>query len=307
MRARIAWGSVFALLLAVSHAGDVAAQESVSPFVPSDQETVARMLRMAKLSPGARVIDLGSGDGRIVIAAARAEPTVSGEGVEIDSRLVAKSNAAAHAAGVASRVRFAHRNAFDADLRRVDVIFMWLFPDLQRLLRDKILEEARPGTRVVTASFDMGSWAPDESDSGTPVVRMWKVPAKAAGNWSWTLDLGGRRIRYDAILEQRFQAIEGVVRAGPDRRVLSRAALDGAELRFGLTLAQGSEAFARQEYVGRVEGSRIRGEARVLVRRGDDYVTLVRPWSATRSAARSPYHRPTGTPDLDTTLKLPSE
>jgi precorrin-6B methylase 2 len=304
VRARLVF--VAALLLAALHAPRAAAQETLSPFVASKQETIARMLRIAKIAPGERVIDLGSGDGRIVIAAALAQKNLRGLGVDIDSRLVAQSIDAARAAGVAERVRFEHRNAFDADLRRVDVIFMWLLPELQRLLRDKILDEARPGTRVVAASFDMGSWQADETEDGEPAVRLWKVPAKVAGTWTWTLELGGRRLRYDAILEQRFQAIEGVVRAGAERRVLANARLDGTHLQFELSLAQGTRTFARQQYIGRVDAGRIRGESRVLVREPGEtggYATIVRPWIALRSSGRSPYHRPTGTPDIDTTLK----
>jgi SAM-dependent methyltransferase len=297
-------------LLAALHAAGAGAQSVVSPFVASKHETVARMLAIAKIAPGERVIDLGSGDGRIVIAAALAEPTVRGYGVDIDKRLVAQSIAAARAAGIAQRVGFEHRNAFDADLRRIDVIFMWLLPELQRLLREKILEEARPGTRVVSASFDMGAWAADETSEGEPPVRLWRVPARVAGNWSWTLELGGKRVRYDAILVQRFQVLDGAVRAGAERRALGGMRLDGAALQFDLSMPQGSHSFARHQYVGRVEGRRIRGEARILVRdpaKPDNdsisYVTLVRPWVARLAPGRSPYHRPTGTPDVDTVPK----
>src|SRR5207253_126073 len=127
-----------------------AAQEVFSPFVGSQPDNVERMVRLAKLKAGDVVVDLGSGDGRIVFAAAKSNPKVRGWGVDLDARLVKDSNEAARKAGLANRVEFFQQNVFDADLSKVDVIFMWLFPELQRLLRTKILAEARPGTRVVT-------------------------------------------------------------------------------------------------------------------------------------------------------------
>jgi len=110
-----------------------------SPFVGSAPENVERMLKLAKLRDGDVVADLGSGDGRIVIGAAKLNPTVRGWGVDIDAKLVKESNESAESEGVAGRVRFFRRNVFDADLRNVDVIFMWLFPELQRLLRTKLI------------------------------------------------------------------------------------------------------------------------------------------------------------------------
>src|SRR5918992_1503273 len=100
--------------------------------------------------------------------------------------LVQKSNAAARAQGLADRARFVHQNAFDADLGKVDVIFMWLFPELMRLLRPKILAQARAGTRVVTATWDLGTWQPDAVDDqggAAPAIRKWIVPARMEGAW----------------------------------------------------------------------------------------------------------------------------
>ena len=139
------------------------AQERFSPFVGSNPENVRRMVELAAPRSGETVIDLGSGDGRIVFAATEGRPGVRGLGVDINAELIQKANAAAKAQGLADRVRFMHQNAFDADLSKVDVIFMWLFPELMRLLRPKILAQARP-TRVVAATWDLGSWQPDAVD-----------------------------------------------------------------------------------------------------------------------------------------------
>src|ERR671914_147816 len=162
------------------------AQERFSPFVGSNPENVRRMVELAAPRSGETVIDVGSGDGRIVFAALEGRPGVRGLGVDINAELVKKANAEAKAKGLADRVRFMHQNAFDADLAKVDVVFMWLFPELMRLLRPKILAQARPGTRVVTATWDLGSWQPDAIDDqggAMPAIRKWIVPARIEGAW----------------------------------------------------------------------------------------------------------------------------
>src|SRR5918998_2133219 len=177
------------------------AQERFSPFVGSNPENVRRMVELAAPRSGETVIDLGSGDGRIVFAALEGRAGVRGLGVDINPELVKNSNAEAKAKGLADRVRFMHQNAFDADLGKVDVIFMWLFPELMRLLRPKILAQARAGTRVVTATWDLGSWQPDAIDDqggALPAIRKWIVPARVEGGWDWDLALGGRTHRFNA-------------------------------------------------------------------------------------------------------------
>ncbi|MFO0207245.1 MAG: SAM-dependent methyltransferase, partial [Betaproteobacteria bacterium] len=147
----------------------VRAQERFSLFVPSTQPSVDRLISMSKLRDDDFVVDLGSGDGRIVFAAARANVKLRGFGVDIQEHLVKQSNEEAKKAGLADRVQFFHQNVFDADLSKVTVIYMWLFPELMRLLRPKICAEARPGTRGLTHLFDRGSWRADDraTDGGT--------------------------------------------------------------------------------------------------------------------------------------------
>ena len=122
------------------------------------------MLTLAHLHDDDVVVDLGSGNGLIPLTAARMNPRLRGRGVEIDSNLVEESNQRARSEGVADRVRFEHRNAFDVDLRDATVVTMWLFPELMRLLRPIILERATPGTRVLTSTWDLGAWQADEVD-----------------------------------------------------------------------------------------------------------------------------------------------
>ena len=282
-----------ALLLSfVLAAGAAQAQERFSPYVPSDQDNVNRMLKLAQLRDDDVVVDLGSGDGRIVLTAARMNRKLRGWGVDIDEKLVHESNAAARAQGVADRVQFFHRNAFDADLREATVIAMWLWPELQLLLRPLILAQARPGTRIVTNMWDLGSWRPDEEDLDPQRVVMWIVPARVAGNWSWELTLGGRRVAYAAIKEQRFQMVEGVARAGNRRELLHDVKLRGEDISFSLMMTLDNVGFVRHVFRGKVRGDAIVGTASVSLPPHEK--TLELPWRATRTAT-SAYFEPTVT------------
>jgi len=269
------------------------AQERFSPYVPSDQDNVERMLKLAQLRDDDVVVDLGSGDGRIVLTAARMNRKLRGWGVDIDEKLVTESNAAARARGVANRVQFFHRNAFDADLREATVIAMWLWPEMQLLLRPLILAQARPGTRIVTNMWDLGSWRPDEEDLEPQRVALWIVPARVAGNWSWELSLGGRRVAYAAIKEQRFQVVEGVVRAGNRRELLQDVKLRGEDISFTLMMTLEDIGFVRHTFRGKVRGDVIMGTASVSLPPNHEK-TFELPWRATRTAT-SAYFDPTGT------------
>ena len=280
------------LLIVLILSGTAQAQERFSLFVPSDQESVERMLKLANLRDDDVVVDLGSGDGRVVLTAARMNPKVRGWGVDIDAKLVAGSNAAAAAESVADRVQFFHRNAFDADLGEATIIAMWFWPEMQRLLRPVILTRARPGTRVVTNVWDLGTWPPDRVDHNGQPVSLWIVPARVEGNWSWELPLAGRRVSYAAIVEQRFQTFEGVARTGNRRELLHDPRLTGEDVSFSLALTLEGLGFVRHEFRGKVTGDRIEGTARVSLPPHDASIEL--PWHATRTAT-SAYFEPTGT------------
>jgi hypothetical protein len=268
------------------------AQERFSLFVGSPQFTVERMVKIADLRDDDVVVDLGSGDGRIVLTAMKANPKVRGWGVDINAELVRQSNASAKEQGVADRAQFFHRNVFDADIRDVTVINLWLFPELMRLLRPKILAEARPGTRVISNGFDMGSWTPDVTDTEGGRVLVWIVPARVEGFWNWELPVAGTSLRYDAIIEQRFQMAEGIARVGNRRGVFTDVRLRGADLSFTLDITLEKGGLTRQEFTGRIDGDQINGTARVTLRDGGEKVETL-PWSATR-ARNTGYFRPTG-------------
>ena len=153
------------------------------PYVPTRLEIVREMLAMASVRSDDVVYDLGSGDGRIVITAAR-EHGARGVGYEIDPALVRRAEANARRAGVADRVRFVLGDIFDADLRDATVVTLYLLPEINLKLKPKLLAELRPGTRLVSHNYDMGAdWLPEKSrrlsfDGTDHTVYFWRVPAR---------------------------------------------------------------------------------------------------------------------------------
>lgn len=185
------------------------------PYVQTPQPVVDAMLGLAALRAGDRLIDLGSGDGRVVIAAAR-RFGVAGLGVEIDPQLVTLSQQRAREAGVADLARFATQDLFDTDLASATVITLYLLPDVNLALRPRLLQLA-PGTRIVSHDWDMAEWLPERSVTlpapGKPVGRrqestlhLWIVPARMAGTWQGAIE-GDPGSRLSLSIEQRFQQL----------------------------------------------------------------------------------------------------
>ncbi len=147
------------------------------PYVPTRPNVVNGMLKMANLKKGDVLYDLGCGDGRIVVAAAK-QYGVTAVGFDIDPERIAEANANAKAAGVADRVKFVNANLFNTDLSKATVITMYLLPTVNMQLRPKILA-LKPGTRIVSHAFDMGDWKPDRTeDVDGSTIYFWTVPAK---------------------------------------------------------------------------------------------------------------------------------
>lgn len=275
-------------------------QERFSFFRASSPEVVERMLTMAALRDDDVVVDLGSGDGVIPLTAARLNPRLQGRGVEIDPKLVAESNQRARDEGLGDRVKFELRNAFDEDLGDATVVTMWLFPELMRLLRPVILDRARPGTRVLTSTWDLGNWQPDQVDTDSVPIYLWIVPARVAGGWHWDLDVHGSHIRYASFVDQRFQMLEGVVRAGDRREILNAMTLRGADISFTLDVTLDGLGLTRHEFSGMVVGDEIVGTAKVTPA---NRPTQTLPWRA-RRADRSDYFAPTGTATFEPPIQL---
>ena len=153
-----------------------------APDVRTPYPTVRALLELANVTGKDVVYDLGSGDGRIVITAAR-ELGARGVGVEIDLALAAESRATARRLGLSSRVRFVEQDLFQTDLGEATVVTLYLSADLNRRLRPKLLAELKPGSRIVSHDFDMGDWTPDrvvrvQDDGREQVLYLWTVPAR---------------------------------------------------------------------------------------------------------------------------------
>lgn len=174
-------GLIAALALALGAATAPAQQPPVHvdvPYVPTPETVVSAMLRLARVQRGDVLYDLGSGDGRIVIAAAR-RYGIRAVGIDIDPRRIAEADAKAREAGVANRVRFVRQDLFDADFSEATVVTLYLLPRLNLKLRPKLLAELRPGTRIVSHGFDMGDWKPERTvEVGNNTIYLWVVPPR---------------------------------------------------------------------------------------------------------------------------------
>jgi hypothetical protein len=228
------------------------------PYVPTAQETVEEMLRMVKVSRNDVVFDLGSGDGRIVITAAR-KYGARGVGIDIDPERIREANENARAAGVTDRVRFIKGDLFEADLRDATKVTLYLLRSVNIRLRPKLLAELKPGTPIVSHDFDMGEWEPDDQKSVEgDQLYLWIVPARVDGTWSWTTPGGQRRV---AVLRQKFQKVEGRVEAGEGNLGVRNGKMNGEEIAFELTRGGTSDAPVVERYRGRVSGRDINGTA----------------------------------------------
>lgn len=210
-------------VVALPFAARASAEKDV-PYVPTPPEVVEGMLHMAALKSGERLIDLGSGDGRIPRAAARRG--ASALGVEIDAGLVARARSLTRLEGLEERARFVRDDLFTVSLRDADVVTLYLLPDVNERLKPKLLSEMKPGARVVSHAFDMGDWLPEERrEISDKRVYRWTIPAIAGGEW--------RLIRGDGTtamlaIEQRYSRIGGTL----DGRAIREARLAGATISF---------------------------------------------------------------------------
>lgn len=148
-------------------------------YFPTPAETVTAMLKLANVGPGDVVYDLGSGDGRIVIAAVKSFGAARGTGIDIDPARISEATDNASRAGVADRVRFLNQDLFETDLRDATVVTLYLLPWMNLRLMPKLMAEMKPGTRVVSYRFDMGSWKPDQRiSSNGETIYFWTIPAR---------------------------------------------------------------------------------------------------------------------------------
>jgi hypothetical protein len=244
------------------------ARAQVVPYVPTPIDVVERMLTLAKVSANDYLIDLGSGDGRLVRESARRIGN-RGLGVEHDPELVARSAELARSDGVGGKVSFVQQDLFATDISPASVVTMYLLPAVNLKLRPRLLTLLKPGTRVVSHDFDMGDWAPDESveaysklkygeSGGTSRIYLWIVPADLAGRWQWRMQIAGQNFDYDLRLTQRYQKLEGLMHINGAARKLESIALRGDAITF--TVADEIKGgMVRQVFTGRVDGEVMAG------------------------------------------------
>jgi hypothetical protein len=249
----------------------VYAQAADVPYVATPQNVVDAMLELAQVGPNDFLIDLGSGDGRIVITAAK-KYGARGFGVDLDGALVSEARREAQRQGVTDKAEFYARNLFITDIAKATVLTTYLFSQVNIELRPRVFSELKPGTRVVSHEFDFGNWKPDahvrvpvpRKPYGPPSsdVYLWIVPANAAGRWQWRVPVDGVVVEWEALLGQTFQALAGSARAGGNAARIESAKMRGDEISLVL-VADVNQAPLRYELHGRIEGDSIRGTMRV--------------------------------------------
>ncbi len=250
-------------------AAEVTAQHRDVPFVPTPYETVDEMLKLANVGPGDYVIDLGSGDGRIVIAAGKRG--AYGHGVDIDPKRINEAVKNAAKAGVDDRVLFVEGNLFETDFSKATVVTMYLLNSVNMKLRPRMLEKLRPGTRVVSYYFNMNEWEPDKQILiNNSDVYYWIIPAKVNGNWIWQ---NGNK-DFTMIVDQKFQKIQLKLKSGNVDLVVQNPSLEGDKIWF---TADNPSDNSRYVFHGRVDGNTISG----IVQIRNEENSFVESWSAT--------------------------
>ena len=266
----------FMLISLPACAEDLSPVKDAGPYVPSPQSVVSDMLRYADVGPSDFLIDLGSGDGRIVRTAAKVFGA-RGFGVDIKGELVRQANEAAAREGIAERAKFYQQDLFKTDLSQATVVTMYLLPDTVNLLRAKFLAELRPGTRIISHDYPLTGWLPAKTKefdldekipiSGVKTTILWLyiVPAKVEGRWGVQLPPGLSKRPAMLELKQQITSVHGWMHMNGEEVPLEAVQLRGDQLSFRLVGRKG-------DFTGQVQGNAIHGTVEVGGARS--------PWSA---------------------------
>lgn len=267
--------AVLSFLAASWDPGAVAAQPTSTPnrdyvpqigqegkdviWVPTPQSLVERMLDMTNVTAKDYVIDLGSGDGRTVISAAKRGARALG--IEYNPEMVALAKRNAESAGVNGRAQFLQADIFKTDFSEADVLTLYLLPSLNLKLRPTILK-MKPGTRVISHAFTMDDWRPDQTDTiENRSAYMWIVPAPVEGTWQLNLS-GDPGHTQELVLRQRFQYAEGLVTINGKTGQVRDAKLEGPQITFTVFEPTNREPL-RYEFTGRVAGDTMEGTVKL--------------------------------------------
>lgn len=238
-------------------------------YVPTPIEIVNEMFSLSAVGPKDFLIDMGSGDGRIVITAAK-RFGARGLGIDLNQKLVALSKEYALAEGVADRTEFLVQDLFLTDIHAADVVTMYLLPEVNLKLRPKLLRELKTGARIVSHDYHLGDWRPDKTvlmekikaDGDDSSLYFWVVPARVAGTWHWRVDLRGKGQEFIMELQQHYQDISGTARNQGQQWPLFNTGLVGERIRFSLS-SEAEGRIIRQDYEGRVSGDAIEGMVKI--------------------------------------------
>ena len=270
------WRTLVLILLAVltgvvqaAEAEEEAKITEETPYVQSPKIVVDTMLEMAGVNSGDFLIDLGSGDGRIIITAAK-EKKARGFGVDYDPRLVKLANGNAQKAGVADRASFFEQNIFQTDLRSASVVTMYLLPEYNAVLKPALLA-LKPGTRIVSHDYGIGDWEPDASKKipvpekkvgfeKASVILFWIVPAKVAGHWRSSIRTASGVTDLDLMITQHYQHFEGKAMLRGKEVTVDRPFLRGDYLSFRIQDGTDTLLFNGRISNARIQGQTIRGE-----------------------------------------------
>lgn len=284
------------ILVVGSPAGQLQKRPEV-PFVPTPEEVVAEMLKMANVGKDDVLYDLGCGDGRIVITAAK-ELGCRGVGIDIDPVRIQESRVNAENAGVTDKVEFLRMDLFDADISQATVVTLYLLSKVNLRLRPKLLRDLKPGTRVVSHDFSMGAWKPESSTiiqeevdyvpfQDSPVVNdywdkhtvyYWIIPANVTGEWKWSLPALSGSTTYTLEIDQEFQELRGKARVGSSQIPFypKDGKIEGDKLEFTLESKVKGHA-ARLHFEGVIEGHTMKGIVRI-----EGEPDFVEKWQAER-------------------------
>jgi SAM-dependent methyltransferase len=255
------------LILTFSRTG-ISAQKLDVAYVPTPYHIVDEMLEVADVGPGDYVIDLGCGDGRIVIAAAKRG--AYGHGIDLDPQRIKNSRENAFRAGVEDKVVFMEENIYETDFSNANVITMYLFPTININLRPDLLKKLKPGSRLVSHDFSMDDWRADKHiQIGDHHIYFWIIPANVSGNWAWKVG----EDNFSMIARQEFQKINIIIKSGTMSLNADNCILSGKRISFTF---YNPNTGLRHVYSGEAEGNNIKGVVQIHNNQGK----VVRNWSA---------------------------
>jgi len=231
-------------------------------YEPTPQLIVEELLKMAEVNRNDIVYDLGCGDGRFVITAAK-KYGARGIGIDIDPERIKESIHKARIAGVMDRVKFIEGDLFEMDIREATLVALYLLPELNMQLRPKLLKELKPGTRVISHEFDMYDWQPDKMGRlGRNKYYFWVVPTDVAGKWCWSLSSAKGEEQFTLTLAQKFQEIDGKIKTPVQTVSALEAYLIGSQIGF-LLRYRPPGLVVEMRYRGQVNGNTINGTVEV--------------------------------------------